>query len=60
MRAEGMIVKCSQHVRQLGKGRRIESFPTDQGHHVGGRTFIKDFSFDSVLGIIHKIWKATW
>jgi hypothetical protein len=53
MRVEGMTIKCSQHVQRLGKGRRTESFPIYQGHHVGGSTFINDFSFDSILGILH-------
>jgi hypothetical protein len=52
VRAEGMTVKCSQHVRRLGKGWRIESFPIDQGHHTGGSTFINDRSFDSIVGKI--------
>jgi hypothetical protein len=53
MRVEGMTVKCSQHVRRLGKGRRTKSFPTNQGHHIGGNNFINDCSFDSIPRILH-------
>jgi hypothetical protein len=53
MRVEGMTVKCSQHVQKLGKVQRIESFPAYQGHHVSGRAFINNHTFDGILGIVH-------
>jgi hypothetical protein len=48
-----MTVKCSQHVQRIRKGWRTNIFPVDQGHHTSGNTFINDYSFDSVLGILH-------
>jgi hypothetical protein len=53
MRVEGTTVKRIQHGQRLRNIWRVESFPTDQGHHTYCIAFINNWTLDVILQVTH-------